>query len=93
MSDRGFDVEVEQNDFDCHLLIPSVLEQRTHFTPSQLALSKAIASSRVHVERFIGRVNEFRILRFGIPNNMLPIVSDIFRVCASLVNFQAQLVT
>ncbi|XP_026291788.1 uncharacterized protein LOC113216260 isoform X1 [Frankliniella occidentalis] len=88
MADRGFDCEDLCDEREVNLLIPAFLDQRTHFTARELILNRAIAVSRIHVETFIGLIKQFRLIRYIIPNSMLPIASDLVRVCAYLVNFQ-----
>lgn len=87
MTDRGFDIENDLNDIEVDLLIPPFLGGRDAFTPREVLISKAIASSRIHVETFIGRVKFFKFIRYVVPNTMVDILSDIVRVCACLVNF------
>ncbi|KAE8744947.1 hypothetical protein FOCC_FOCC008359 [Frankliniella occidentalis] len=90
MADRGFDAEDILNDRGVDLIIPAFLGTRSEFTARELLGSKIIASARIHVETFIGRVKQFKLLRCTIPNNqMLPYYSDIVKVCAHLVNFNA----
>ncbi len=88
MADRGFDVEDILNGLGVNLIIPAFLGQRKEFTARELLGSKMIASARIHVESFIGRVKQFRLMRYTIPNNILmPYYSDMVKVCAHLVNF------
>ncbi|KAK3909668.1 O-methyltransferase bfoE [Frankliniella fusca] len=88
MADRGFDCEDLCDEKEVNLLIPAFLDHRTHFTARELILNRSIAVSRIHVETFIGLIKQFRLVRYAIPNAMLPIASDLVRVCAYLVNFQ-----
>ena len=55
-------------------------------------LTKKIARLRVHVERAIGRVKEFRILQGNIPASMWDSVSNLIYVCCMLCNFGPPLV-
>ena len=48
--------------------------------------TRAIASVRIHVERAIGRLKDFRILQGNFLVPMLPIADNIFSVCAALCN-------
>ncbi|KAJ1526613.1 hypothetical protein ONE63_008199 [Megalurothrips usitatus] len=88
MADRGFDMEDRCDERNIDLFVPAFLRGRDAFTARELILSRSIAVSRVFVECFIGKIKEFRLLRYMIPNTMLPIASDLVRVCAFLVNFQ-----
>lgn len=93
MADRGFDMEDLCDEKGVDLLIPAFIRGRASFTARELLLSKSIAESRVFVECFIGKIREFRLVRWMIPNSMLPIASDLVKVCAFLVNFQAPFIT
>lgn len=88
MADRGFDIEDLCDDIGVDLLIPAFLGDRNNFTARELIMNRAIAESRIHVERFIGKMSEYRLIRFRLPNLLLPVASDIVKVCAFLVNFQ-----
>ncbi|KAK3926073.1 CCA-adding enzyme [Frankliniella fusca] len=88
MSDKGFDMEDKCDEREVDLYIPSFLGRRSAFTGRELIYSRAIAVSRIFVEVFIGKIKEFRLVRFLITNSMLPVASDLVRVCAFLVNFQ-----
>ena len=87
MSDRGFDIEGDLNEIEVDLLIPPTLGSRESFSPREILESKGIASSRIHVETFIGRMKFFKLIRHVVPNTMIDVVSDVVRVCANLVNF------
>jgi len=87
MCDKGFSIEADLNAIGVEILIPAFLGKRTEFTARELLLNKAISASRIHVERFIKMMKDFKIIRYQVPNTLLDIVSDIVRVCANLVNF------
>lgn len=72
--------------------IPSFLDCKTRqLTPDQITRSKKISSVRIHVERAIGRIKNFTILR-DVPHKYRSHLSIIFQTCAALVNFQNPLV-
>ena len=60
------------------------------FTERELITTRRIASLRIHVERAIGRIKNFKILN-DIPNNMARISDQVFYVCAMLCNFYSPL--
>lgn len=88
MADKGFDIEDICDELDVQLLMPSFVKERNNLTARELIWSRAIAESRVHVETYIGKVKDFRLIRYVIPNSMLAVASDLVRVCAMLVNLQ-----
>ena len=68
-----------------------VLGGRSHLEPQEVMESR-IASTRIHVERAIGRIKEFKILTHVQSTHTLPYVNEIFFVYATLTNFQEQLI-
>lgn len=68
------------------LNIPAGMWGKTQFTPEEVATSRKISSARIHVERTIGYLKRYRLLRNKIPLQMLPFLSDIVFVCSELIN-------
>ncbi|KAE8752258.1 hypothetical protein FOCC_FOCC001051 [Frankliniella occidentalis] len=80
MCDRGYDIEADLNEIEVDLLIPPFLGDRKSFTEREILLAKAIATSRIHVETFIGRMKFFKLIRQVLPNNLIDVSSDIVRI-------------
>ena len=57
-----------------------------------VVVTKKIAQLRVHVERAIGRVKEFRILHGVLPSTMWDSLNEVIYVCCMLTNFNPPLV-
>ena len=53
---------------------------------------RQIASLRIHVERVIGRIKTYAILRGTMPNSLMRLANQIISVCAWLTNFQPVLI-
>ena len=70
------------------LNLPSFLTGKARFTKAEAIFSRKIARSRIHVERAIERLRNYRILN-SISANQRPIASKLVQVCASLVNLQS----
>lgn len=92
LADRGFNIDDLCNKYKCTVLTPPFLKSRKKFSRNEVKRAREIASARIHVERFIGRMKQFRIMQRIIPKTLLPIVSQIVFVIAMLVNFQEPLV-
>ncbi|KAE8742064.1 hypothetical protein FOCC_FOCC012391 [Frankliniella occidentalis] len=86
MCDRGFDIEADLNEIEVDFICPPFLANRDAFTPREILIAKSIATSRIHVETLIGRIKFFKLVRGVLPNTMLDVASDVFRVAANLVN-------
>lgn len=61
---------------------------KTQFTPDEVTASRKISAARIHVERTIGYLKNYRIIRNKVPIGILPHLSDIVFVCGQLVNLQ-----
>ena len=92
MADRGFTIHNELHSLGIGLNIPPFLEHRQQLPPSEVATGRSIASVRIHVERAIGRIKKFEILKRVFPVTMLRQLNQIVHVCAYLTNFQSALV-
>ena len=54
--------------------------------------TKEIANARIHVERAIGRMKHFSILKNRLPITIVPLIDEISIVCAALCNLLPPLV-
>lgn len=89
MADRGFTIADLTIQRGITLNIPP-MKHEGQFTEAELLTTRRIASLRIHVERAIGRIKNFRILN-DIPNSMARNADQIFYVCAMLSNFNSPL--
>ena len=92
MADRGFTIKDVLSKLNIGLNIPPFLEKRKQLPPEDIEVGRKIASLRIHVERAIGRIKNFHILKSTIPINMIRLTNQIVYVCAFLTNFQPALV-
>ncbi|XP_065890698.1 uncharacterized protein [Dysidea avara] len=70
MADKGFTIHDLLIPRGVRLNIPPFLQGKVQMTPNDVFLTKKIAHLRVHVERSIGRVKEFKILQDTLPATM-----------------------
>ena len=87
LADRGFTIS------DLLLMKLATLE----IPPSsggfeQMTRNKKVANGRIHVERAIGRMKWFAILKQVLPISMVPLIDDIITVTAALSNLRKSLV-
>ena len=74
------------------LNIPPFLDGQQQLPPEQIQSGRRIASLRIHVERAIGRIKVYSILKATIPLSMARLTNQIIFVCAFLTNFQPALI-
>jgi len=60
---------------------------------SDVIHTKKIAQLHVHVERAIGRVKEFHILKSTLPATMWDSINEIIYLCCMLTNLSPPLVS
>ncbi|XP_013381065.1 uncharacterized protein LOC106152083 [Lingula anatina] len=89
MADRGFDISDLLVGKGVTLNIPPFINRNeTQLSAQQVEETRRIASVRIHVERAIQRIKTFHILDGVVPLSLHSLISDIFKVCAYLTNFQ-----
>ena len=86
MADRGFDIENDIPD-RVSLNIPPFLDGQPQLSAENLATASKIASVRVHVERAISRIKNYRILHHNIPLTLSDNLEQIWTVCSYLTLF------
>ncbi|XP_046542771.1 uncharacterized protein LOC124253100 [Haliotis rubra] len=92
LADRGFTIKDLLMSCRAHLNIPPFLGKRDKLTPKEDILTRSIARTRIHVERSVGRLREYRILSAVIPLSMKHLASQIVFVIGMLSNYQPPLV-
>ena len=92
MADKGFTIEKQLLLRGAKLIIPPGVKGQQQMLPQEVQDTKHIANFRIHVERAIGRMKDFRILNGTFPINMLPLIDDVVVTCAALCNFLPPLV-
>ena len=73
------------------LNVPPLLQSKKQMA-IDVVVTKKIAQLRVHVERAIGRVKEFRILQDVLPSTIWDSLNEVIYVCCMLANFNPPLV-
>ncbi|XP_077488064.1 uncharacterized protein LOC144098950 [Amblyomma americanum] len=87
MADRGFLIEDDLRQLGVKLNMPPMLNGRTQLSLADELATRQIASLRIHVERVIREVKNFRILRAVFPNVMAEKLNKIWKICCFLNNF------
>jgi len=91
MADRGFELD-DDLPKGVTLNIPPFLDGRKQLNLTDEIQTRHIASVRVHVERAIERVKNYKILQTVFELSMAPDLNKISITCCYLVNFFPQLV-
>ena len=92
MADRGFTIRDLLKEKGISLNIPPFMDGKQQFSPEEIRSGRGIASLRIHVERVIGRIKNFAILKSTLPITMIRLANQIVSVCAWLTNFQPALI-
>ena len=67
MADKGFDIAYDVVLHGANLQIPPFLNDHRQLSKKNVILTRQIASLRMHVERAIGRIKQYRILSIVVP--------------------------
>ena len=86
LADRGFLIKDELAEKGANLYIPAFLKGKQQFSPQEVGTSRQLSNVRIHVERIIGRVKQFRILQTTVPIRQIDLLDDIMVVISALVN-------
>lgn len=87
MADRGFRIRDDLAAINVTLNIPPFLNGKSQLPLADEIQTRQIAKLRIHVERVIGQVKVFRILKNVFPNSMAHHLNAVWKVCALLCNF------
>ena len=93
MADRGFNIQDILLEKKARLVIPPFSRKgNKQFTPAQDRTTKQVANARIHIERVIKHIKDFKILKGVIPLTMKDLIDDIFLVCGALTNLSPPIV-
>ena len=90
LADKGFVIHdiLPKNVF---LNMPAFLSGKTKFTKEEAVYSRKLSRCRIHVERAIERLRNYKILGY-INGHLRPFTDIIVQVCAALVNLQTPII-
>ena len=87
MADKGFLISDLTTPLGIDLIIPPRKKSNKQFTRKETVLTRKVANSRIHVERHMARVKNFRILSH-LSGSMKGTASHIWRLCNALTALQ-----
>lgn len=100
LADRGFNFPEYFATKGVRLLIPASTRGKTQLTGLEVSMSRQMSRARIHVERCIGKLKTFHILKNTLPISMIKrstsdsmaTIDKILLVCAALSNLDKPLV-
>lgn len=92
MADRGFTINGMLKELGADLNLLPFLQGQKQLSADEVSKGRSIASLRIHVERAIGRMKQFKILKGTMQLKMARIADQVVTVIAFLSNFQPALV-
>lgn len=92
MADKGFVLNNVPKDTGVSIATPHFLCADGQFTPSQIEDNQKIASLRIHVERHIKRVKEYRLLQSTVPLSIAGSINQLWTVTILLTLFRRPLI-
>ena len=101
IADRGFDIADELAFVGATLKISPFTKGKPQLSQRQVELSRDLSRIRIHVERAIGRLKNYKLLQTTLPINLLKrphvtdltIIDKIIITCAALTNLRPPLIT
>ena len=92
MADRGFQIQEYLLLHFYNLQVPPGARTKSQMRKKEVQKTKEIANLRIHVERAINRIKNYRILKGTLPITMMQHVDEIVLVCAALCNIKNVLI-
>uniref|UniRef100_A0A9J7X5L4 THAP-type domain-containing protein n=1 Tax=Cyprinus carpio carpio TaxID=630221 RepID=A0A9J7X5L4_CYPCA len=93
MADRGFTITDLLYERKVKLIIPAFTKRGMQLSEEDTINTRRIANVRVHVERVICRLKNFKILSQTVPINLTPKIDNILRICAALCNLRSNIIS
>ena len=92
MADKGFQIQ-DVLPLGVDLNIPPFLGSDAQMSAEDVVRTQQIASLRIHVERAINKIKNFRIWNGVVPLSLFSVVNQMWTVCAFLCNTQDPLIS
>ena len=92
MADKGFEIQHLLDRINVRVDHPPILRGVTRMSAEQETQTRRIARLRIHVERAIERVKNFRILQETFQYSQWRLLNDIWKTCAKLTHLQPSII-
>lgn len=90
MSDRGFSLDTKHTHLA--LIHPPFLERQKQLSSQQVLQTRIIARHRIHVERCMGRIKNFKLSNGIIPLKSIYLLNYWFYICTFFTIFDEPLI-
>jgi hypothetical protein len=85
MADKGFRIEKDLQELKLKLNIPPFASSASKMSVGDVALTRKIAAHRIHIERAINQIKNFKLVNRRIPGTLFHSINEIWSVsCLSL---------
>ena len=92
MADKGFTIS-DLLPLGVSLNIPPFLGQNSQMSAEDVVMTQTIASVRIHIERAINKIKNFRIWQGDFPLSLIGVANQMWAVCSFLCNAQDPLIS
>ena len=92
MADKRFNISDLLICKQSKLIIPSFLREKGKFSQINWTITSNIVRARIHVERAIARIKDFRLLQGAFPLTLKDQLDNIFIICSAITNLAPALV-
>ena len=101
LADRGFDITEALACYGANLAIPPFTKGKPQLSCREVETARELSRVRIHVERAIGRVKNYKLLQATLPITLVKnprdqgycVIDKILFVCCALCNLQPPLVS
>ncbi len=93
MADKGFLIKDLTTPKGIELIIPPFKSKYKQFTRREVEETRRIANLRIHIERAMERIKNFRILQGNLPITLSGQATKIWKLCNKFANCQPPLVS
>ncbi|CAN7938375.1 unnamed protein product, partial [Ixodes hexagonus] len=91
LADRGFLIREDVASRGATLVVPALTRGKNQLSAREAEEARRISSIRIHVERAIGRMKVYRILKDRLPVTLLRYATSVVNICAALTNMRRRL--
>lgn len=94
LADRGFTMKDDFAMYGVNLMVPAFTKGKKQLTAQEVEMSRQMSRARIHIERVIGRIKEFKILSDTLPitlvkkkgQSTVTTVEKFITIAAAIVN-------